>query len=212
MRGSETDPAAQGGNAHDAQAQSREGKVGHLDRQTLIDCGKMRAEQGAGPVTLGIVIGVLRVIVSHAAAVHDLDISPKPVDLARIALKRLGLTGKSTVRARRPTTDALNRLFRRLDDNERLATPMTRIVKFAVTTTMRLDEICRVEWRELDLDRRIFLLRNRKDPRNKIGSVRRIHRPATSLELEFQGGHQDLRHRQLLTPRGEPKAQPMRRQ
>jgi len=69
-------------------------KIGHLDRQKLIDYGKMRAEQGAGPVTLGIDIGVIKMIITHAAAVHGLDISPEPVDLARVALKRLGLIGK----------------------------------------------------------------------------------------------------------------------
>jgi hypothetical protein len=115
-------------------------KIGHLDRQKLIDYGKMRAEQGAGPVTLGIDIGVIKMIITHAAAVHGLDISPEPVDLARVALKRLGLIGKGTERDRRPTTDELNRLFRCFDDNERLTLPMTRIVKFAVATAMRLDE------------------------------------------------------------------------
>ena len=33
-------------------------RIGHLDRQKLIGYGKMRAEQGASPVTLGIDIGV----------------------------------------------------------------------------------------------------------------------------------------------------------
>jgi methylase of polypeptide subunit release factors len=42
------------------------------------------------PVTLGIDIGVIKMIITHAAAVHGLDISPEPVDLARVALKRLG--------------------------------------------------------------------------------------------------------------------------
>ncbi|WP_027244087.1 hypothetical protein [Leisingera daeponensis] len=107
-------------------------KIGHLDRQKLIDYGKMRAEQGAGPVTLGIDIGVIKMIITHAAAVHGLHISPEPVDLARVALKRLGLIGKGTERDRRPTTDELNRLFRCFDDNERLTLPMARIVKFAV--------------------------------------------------------------------------------
>lgn len=32
-----------------------------------IDYGKMRAEQGAGPVTLGIDIGVIKTIITHAA-------------------------------------------------------------------------------------------------------------------------------------------------
>ena len=75
-------------------------KIGHLDRQKLIDYGKMRAEQGAGPVTLGIDIGVIKMIITHAAAVHGLDISPEPVDLARVALTRLGLIGKGTERDR----------------------------------------------------------------------------------------------------------------
>ena len=151
-----------------------EEKIGHLDRQKLIDYGKMRADQGAGPVTLGIDIGVTKMIITHAAAVHGLDISPEPVDLARVALKRLGLIGKGTERDRRPTTDELNRLFRCFDDNERLTLPMTRIVKFAVATAMRLDEICRVECTDLDVDRRMLLIRGRKDPRNKTGNDQRI--------------------------------------
>ena len=52
------------------------------------------------PVTLGIDIGVIKMIITHAAAVHGLDISPEPVDLARVALKRLGLIGKGTERDR----------------------------------------------------------------------------------------------------------------
>ena len=140
----------------------------------MIDYVKMRAEQGAGPVTLGIDIGVIKMIITHAAAVHGLDISPEPVDLARVALKRLGLIGQGIERDRRPTTGELNRLFRCLDDNERLTLPMTRIVKFAVATAMRLDEICRIEWSDLDVDRRMLLVCDRKDPRNKTGNDQRI--------------------------------------
>ncbi|WP_217358723.1 hypothetical protein [Thalassococcus sp. S3] len=48
-------------------------RIGHLDRQKLIDYGKMRAKQAAGPVTLGIDIGVIKTITTDAAAVHGLD-------------------------------------------------------------------------------------------------------------------------------------------
>ena len=149
-------------------------RIGHLDRQKLIDYGKMRAEQGAGPVTLGIDIGVIKMIITHAASVHGLGISPEPVDLAHVALKRHGLIGKGTELDQRPSTDKLNRLFRCFDDNERLTTPMTRIVKFAVATAMRLDENCRVEWSDLDVDRRMLMIRDRKNPRNKTGNDQRI--------------------------------------
>jgi hypothetical protein len=79
-------------------------KIGHLDRSSLIDYGKMRAEQGAGPVTLGINIGVIKMIITHAAAVHGLDISPESVALARVALKRLGLIGNRRVTLARKVT------------------------------------------------------------------------------------------------------------
>jgi len=149
-------------------------KIGHLDRPKLIEYARNRADQGAGPVTLGIDIGVIKMILTHAAAVHGVEISTEAVDLARIALKRLGLIGKGIERDRRPTTAELNRLFQCFDANTRLTLPMTRIVQFAVATAMRLDEICRVEWSDLDIDRRMLLIRDRKDPRNKAGNDQRI--------------------------------------
>jgi hypothetical protein len=44
-------------------------KIGHLDRHKLIEYGRERADQDAGPMTLGIDIGIIRVIMIHAAAV-----------------------------------------------------------------------------------------------------------------------------------------------
>ena len=95
-------------------------RIGHLDRHKLIEYGRKRADQGAGPVTLGIDIGVIKMILTHAAAIHGLAISPEPVDLARVALKRLGLIGKGVERDRRPTMEELSRLFRCFGGNVRL--------------------------------------------------------------------------------------------
>ncbi|WP_226341125.1 site-specific integrase [Gemmobacter serpentinus] len=147
-------------------------KVGHLDRHELIEYGRKRADQGAGPVTLGIDIGVIKMILTHAAAVHGLEISAEPVDLARVALKRLGLIGKGVERDRRPTTAELNRLFRCFDDNARLTMPMSRIVQFAIATALHLDEICRVDWNDLDIGRRMLVIRDRKDPRKKLVMIK----------------------------------------
>jgi hypothetical protein len=46
--------------------------------------------EGAGPVTVGIDLGYIKTILSHAAAVHGVVVSTEPIDLARIALGRLG--------------------------------------------------------------------------------------------------------------------------
>lgn len=50
-----------------------------LDRDRLIRFGRDRAAQGAGPVTLGIDIGLIKLILSHAAAVHGLPGKVDPV-------------------------------------------------------------------------------------------------------------------------------------
>ena len=61
-----------------------------------------RAKQGAGPVALSMDIGAIKLVISHAAAMHGLPVSVEPVELARIALRRRGLVGKSNKRDRRP--------------------------------------------------------------------------------------------------------------
>lgn len=110
-----------------------------------------------------------------AAAVHGIEISPESVDLAKVALKRRGLTGEGIERDRRPTSAELNRLFRCFDDNARLTMPMTLIVQFAIVTALRLDEICRVDWSDLDVGRRTLLIRDRKYPKKNPAMTKGSH-------------------------------------
>lgn len=145
-----------------------------LDRAYLVKFGRTRSAQGAGPVTLSMDIGAIRLVLSHAAAVHGLSVSVEPVDQARIALKRLGLIGKSNERDRRPTEDELTKLFTDFDGNDRLTIPMARIVKFAIATAMRQEEICRVTWDDLNTRTKMLMIRDRKDPREKKGNDQRI--------------------------------------
>ena len=114
-----------------------------LDRDRLIKFGRARSAEGCGPVTLGIDIGTIKLVLSHAAAVHGLPVRIEPVDLARIALKRLHLIGKGKERDRR-TQEELDRLIRYFEANPRQIVPVERIIRFAVATAMRQDEICRV--------------------------------------------------------------------
>jgi hypothetical protein len=56
----------------------------------------------------------------------------EPVDLARVALKRLGLVAKGEERDRRPTDEELEKLFAHFDGNPRQIIPKSRIIKFAM--------------------------------------------------------------------------------
>jgi len=149
-------------------------KAGELDRERLVKFGRARAKEGAGPVTVSMDIGAIRLVITHAAAVHGLPVQVEPIDLARVALKRLGLVGKSKERDRRPTEDELARLFAEFDGNERSTLPLTRIVQFAIATAMRQEEICRITWADFNARTKMQLIRDRKDPREKRGNDQRI--------------------------------------
>ncbi len=149
-------------------------KIGTLDRERLIRFGKDRAKAGAGPVTVGQDIGVIKLVILHAAAVHGVEVTIEPVQLARVALKRLGLVGKGRERDRRPTEAELASLFAHFDSNPRQLIPMSRIIKFAIATALRQEEICRVTWSDLNARTKMLTIRDRKDPREKKGNDQRI--------------------------------------
>lgn len=86
-------------------------KLKDLSPECLIQFGKDRAKEGAGPVTLSADFGYLKLVLMQAAAVHGVDVKVEPVDLARVALERLGLVGKSRQRDRRPPERKLNDCF-----------------------------------------------------------------------------------------------------
>ena len=145
-----------------------------LRRTKLIEFGKKRAREGAGPATLAIDFSFIGTLLTHAAALHGIEVLPDEVRLARVALSRLGLIGKPHERDRRPTQQELDDLIANFESNPRQLIPMARIVRFAVATAMRQEEICNIEWTDVDIRNRIVTVRDRKDPRRKDGNHQRV--------------------------------------
>jgi integrase len=192
-------------------------RIGELDRERLIKFGKERAAEGAGPVTVGMDLGYIKTIFSHAAAVHGISAPVEPINLARIALGRLGLVGKGNERDRRPTQDELDRIIASLEANERQQIPVGRIVRFAVATAMRQDEIVRVEWKDFDVESRMLLIRDRKDPRRKTGNNQKI--PLLDVSgydackiIEEQGRYSNIREGRIFPYNGRSVGTAFRRQ
>ncbi|KAF0180743.1 MAG: integrase family protein [Caulobacteraceae bacterium] len=152
-----------GNTAHDA-----------LTRERLVEYGRKRARGGAGPATLAIDFAFLNTVLTHAAAVHGVPTSTEQLKLARAALARLGLIGKSQERDRRASQDELDHLTAYLDGNPRQGIPTGRMVRFAVATAMRIEEICRIRWADVDEKKRTVTVRDRKDPRHKEGNHQRV--------------------------------------
>jgi hypothetical protein len=64
-------------------------KLPGLNRERLIEFGRKRAKQGAGPATLAIDMSFIRTIITHAAAVHGIEVSAEEARLARVAPAQL---------------------------------------------------------------------------------------------------------------------------
>jgi integrase len=148
--------------------------INDLKRLKLIEYGKKRAKEGAGPATLAIDFSFIGTLLTHAAAVHGISVFPEEVRLARVALVRLGLVGKAHERDRRPTQRQLDDLIRYFDEKPRQHIPMGRIIRFAVATAMRQEEICSITWDDVDIRNRMVTVRDRKDPRRKDGNHQRV--------------------------------------
>jgi integrase len=174
-------------------------KLKDLTRERLIQFGKDRAKEGAGPVTLSADVGYIKLVIMHAAAVHGIDVKGEPVDLARIALKRLGLIGKSRQRDRRPTADEIRRLLDYFDAHRQLLIPMGRIMRFAIASAMRQEEICRIRWNDVEPTNRVVIVHDRKDPREKNGNDQLV--PLLDL-TGFDALHL-VQEQRRLWPRGE---------
>lgn len=149
-------------------------RIQDLRRIKLIDYGKKRAKQGAGPATVAIDFSFIGTLLTHAAAVHGIEVLPEEVRLARVALSRLGLVGKAKERDRRPTQQELDDLIAYFETKPRQVIPMSRIIRFAVATAMREEEICKIEWEDVDVRNRMVTVRDRKDPRHKDGNNQRV--------------------------------------
>ena len=142
-------------------------RVSNISRDGLVQFAKRRAKEGAGPVTIGIDISFIGTVLEHAAAVHGIAVPTEQVRLARIALNRLGLVARSNERDRRPTEQELDQIIATADGNLRQLIPLGRLIKFAVATAMRQDEICRVSFEDFNATQSTLMIRQRKHPRQK---------------------------------------------
>ncbi|WP_334145819.1 site-specific integrase [Hyphomicrobium sp.] len=142
-------------------------RLAHFTRERVIEFGRRRAKEGAGPSTLSGDLGFIKTVFEHASAVYGHKVPTDDLRLARIALMRLGLVGSSVERDRRPTQDELNRLLAFFRFRPRTLIPMERIIKFAVATAMRQEEITRILFDDFNDEAATVLIRQRKHPRAK---------------------------------------------
>lgn len=105
---------------------------------------------------------------------------------AFVVCNRMGITGKSKARDRRPTLGELDMIMEHYGDRQHRRpgmAPMQKLVAFALFSTRRQEEIVRIEWADLDEEGKRVLVRDMKNPGEKIGNNVWCDLPAEALAI-----------------------------
>jgi integrase len=151
----------------------------------------------AQPSTRGNYISHLASIFSVAKPAWGYPLDKQAMDDARVVLDKMGLIGRSKQRTRRPTLDELDRLMDHFSVTERKGStrkkmiPMTRLVAFAIFSTRRQEEICRMLAKDLDATNMEITVRDMKNPGEKIGNDVRTTLTPEALQLITQQSAKD---------------------
>lgn len=125
------------------------------------------------PSTVANYLSHLSAVFRIARPAWGFELNYNAVQDAFIVGKALGLTGRSKVRERRPTTDEMDKLmahFAKGLEKRPWSNPMHKVSAFAMFSTRRLEEITLLRWSDLDEEGSRILVRDMKDPGEKDGN------------------------------------------
>lgn len=129
----------------------------------------MERSGSAGGVVIGSQLGYLIGVLKTARAFWRYDVPLKAAEDARHAMSTLRLISKSRRRDRRVTDAEVSALCDHFA-KQASGVPMADIVQFCLASGMRISEVCRIAWRDLDEGGKAVMIRDRKHPRDKIGN------------------------------------------
>lgn len=138
------------------------------------------------PQTVGNYLAHLAAVFSIARPAWGYPLDKQAIDDARTVGRKMGLTGRSRQRQRRPTLDELDRLMEHYAIMQRKrpgSIPMQDIIRFAIFSTRRLEEITRIVWEDLDEARGEIIVRNMKHPGEKAGNDVRVNLPFEAMAI-----------------------------
>jgi integrase len=125
------------------------------------------------PSTVGNYLSHLSAVFAVAKPLWKYPLNHQTIKEAMVALRKLGIIGKSKQRDRRPTLDELDKLmthFGLIRARRPSSTPMQATIAFAIFSTRREDEITRIAWADLDEAHSRVMVRDMKHPGDKDGN------------------------------------------
>lgn len=138
------------------------------------------------PQTVDNYLSHLSAVFTVARPAWGIPLDPEVMRDARVVSKKMGAVSKSRSRDRRPTLQELDRLLTHFEDRQRRVSkmlPMTKVIVFALFSTRRLEEITRIQWADLERQHSRVMVRDMKNPGEKMGNHVWCDLPAPALQV-----------------------------
>ncbi len=141
-----------------------------LQANDIIDHCRRRVANGAAPSTVSHDLSYLGTVLKAAKPIYGISYTANPIDEAKPLLAKMRLISKSNRRTRRPDENEIDVIVAALQERQnhpRSRIPFVDIFNFSILSCMRVGEVCRIEWSDIDYAQKSVLVRDRKDPRKK---------------------------------------------
>ena len=143
-----------------------------------------RRREGAGPATANNDLIWLRGVFRTARASLGLPINLQLLEDASHELRQRRVVAKPKQRQRRVSASEEKALLDHFAVRDvRAEIPMADIIRFALVTARRQEEITRLKWADLDRDKGIAWLDDVKHPRKKVGNRRAFRLLSEAWEI-----------------------------
>lgn len=124
----------------------------------------------------------LHAVIKTMRGVIEIDADMSIFKSAREVLRNEGFIAKSAKRDRRPTKEELWKLSRYFHGK-----PTLYLMWFSIYSARRISEVCRMEWEDINHDKKTCILRNIKDPRKK-GVKKTFKIPVSAYKIIMKHG------------------------
>ncbi|MES3001346.1 MAG: site-specific integrase [Pseudomonadota bacterium] len=147
-----------------------------LTAARIVDWGK---DRGVSPATVAMELQCLSATLHTAETLWRVNVNWPEFRRGRAMLKHTGLHGRAKKRDRRPEPGELDRIKAHL----RSTMPMADLIDFAVASCMRVAEITRIRWDDIDEERRTVIIPQRKHPSHKLTNDQTVPLLAEAWEI-----------------------------
>ena len=145
----------------------------NLREVDVVEFGRERLREGVQPGTINSNVSYIATVLKCASPIFGITVNMAGFDAAREYMWRTGMMTGANKRNRRPSRMESDLIIEGLKKRELTAyskAPFSRIYLFSILTCMRMGEVLRLRWQDVDSKSKSILVRDRKDPRKKIGN------------------------------------------